>query len=239
MNEQLRLLIELQEIDKITDQLKKERENLLCQIEEIKNSILEEKKKIESSKKNLSQLQIEKKNKEIDLDTKEEGIRKHLVELNAVKTNEAYRALVSEIEKDKLDKNQIEETILELMQKIEDLGLEIKQREQTIKERETESQKEIKTLEEKLAKLLEELNEKGERKKNYLEKMSPSLLMRYEKIRENKDGLAVVPIEEQYCSGCRMLLPPYLINEVRKDQSIVSCEACSRILYLPVLLAKQ
>lgn len=238
MNEQLRLLIEIQEIDKVIGSLNKRKKSIPEQIEKIRNFIEEEKKKVEQSKKELSQLQIERKNKEIDLDVKEQTIRKHLTELNLVKTNEAYRALLAEIEKSKIEKSQVEDDILEFMEKIENLTLGIKGMEKETREKEEKSTEEIRTLEEELANVSEELTKEEDKRKGYLEKISPSLFNRYERIREIKEGLAVVPIEEGYCGGCRMLLPPHLINEVYKNQTIITCEICSRILYLPILLTK-
>lgn len=233
MNEQLKFLIDLQEIDKIIDQLKNKEKNLPIQIEKIKSLLEQEKNKIDEMKKTLTQLQVERKNQEIELDTKEQAIRKHLNELNLVKTNEAYRALLSEIEKTKEEKNRIEDKILELMQRIEDLNLENKQTAQIFGNKQEKSEKEIKLLEEEIAKISQEITEKEKERKNIAEKISSSLFTRYTKIRENKEGLAVVPIEDNHCGGCRMLLPPHLINEVYKDQGIITCEVCSRILYLP------
>jgi len=238
MNEQLNFLVELQEIDKIIDQLKNEREAIPIQIEKIKNLLEEEKNKIEELKKNLTQLQVERKNQEIELETREQNIRKHFTELNLVKTNEAYRALLNEIEKSKGEKNQIEEKILELMQKIEDLSLEIKETTKMFSTKQEKSEKEMKILEEKIAKISQEITEKERERENIAKKISSSLFQRYTKIRESKKGLAVVPIEDNHCGGCRMLLPPHLINEVYKNQTIVTCEVCSRILYLPHTLEK-
>lgn len=233
MNEQLKFLIELQEIDKIIDQLKNRQRSIPQQIEKIKILIEEEKNKIDELKKSLTQVQLERKNQEIELDTEEQTMRKHLNELNLVKTNEAYRILINEIEKTKIEKNQIEEKILELMQKIEDSNLEVRQDTEIFNDKQEKNEKEIKQLEEEMAKISQETAEKEREREHIAEKISSSLSARYIKIRESKEGLAVVPIEDNHCGGCRMLLPPYLINEVYKDQSIVICEVCSRILYSP------
>lgn len=239
MNEQLHFLVELQDIDQSIGELQRQKKKIPLEIEKIKNFLDGEKKKIEETKKNLKHSQVEKKNQEIELDTREQAICKHLAELNMVKTNEAYRALLSEIEKDKLEKIRIEDRILELMQEIENSDLEIKQISEKLKAEEQKNEKEIELLREELVKIDKELNEEEEKRKNYLGKISSSLLARYEKIRESKEGLAVVPIETNHCSGCRMLLPPNLVNEIFKDQGIVTCEVCSRILYLPRTFARE
>ncbi len=233
MNEQLKSLIELQEIDEIIDRLKNKEKGIPQQIEKIKILIEEEKNKIDELKKNLTQLQLERKNQEIELDTKEQTMRKHLNELNLVKTNEAYRILINEIEKTKGEKNQIEEKTLELMQRIEDSNLEVKQYAGIFNDKQEKNEKEIKILEEEMVKIYQEITEKEREREHIAEKISSSLSARYAKIRESKKGIAVVPIEDNHCGGCRMLLPSHLINEVYKDQAIITCEVCSRILYSP------
>lgn len=238
MNEQLKFLIELQEIDKVIDYLKREQERLPSEIEKIKSSIEEEKGRIDELKKTLTQLQVERKNQEIELDIKEQAIRKHLTELNLVKTNEAYRALLSEIEKSKEEKNLIEDKILGMMQKTEDLSLEIKRNTENFEKKREENEKEIKISEEEINKLTQGIEEKEKVRENIVSLLSPPLYARYTKVRENKGGLAVVPVENNYCGGCRMLLPPHLVNEVHKDQTIINCEVCSRILYRPALVNK-
>ena len=58
-------------------------------------AILEaEKAALEEAKKDLTQLQVLKKQKEIDLETKENDIRKHTGELNNLKSNHAYKAML-------------------------------------------------------------------------------------------------------------------------------------------------
>ena len=53
-----------------------------------------------------------------------------------------------------------------------------------------------------------------------------------EKILQNKQGLAVVPVQVSSCGGCFMNVPAQVINEMKKHENLVFCEMCARILYL-------
>ena len=53
----------------------------------------------------MSLLERLQKEKEMEVTTLEAAIGKHSGELNAVKSNDAYKALLSEIEKEKQKKN--------------------------------------------------------------------------------------------------------------------------------------
>jgi hypothetical protein len=48
--------------------------------------------------------QLNRKNSELEIDAKDQAVRKHSGELNSVKSNDAYKALVLEIEAAKKEK---------------------------------------------------------------------------------------------------------------------------------------
>jgi len=60
---------------------------------------------------------------------------------------------------------------------------------------------------------------------------------RYERIRKNKGGLALVPVEMQksgnaICGGCKMTVRAQAIIDVKKGLEIITCENCARIWYI-------
>ena len=63
--------------------------------------------------------------------------------------------------------------------------------------------------------------------------IAPPLLMRYEAIRKNKGGLAVVPVEDSNsCGGCKMGLSFSTVKRLQAGGDIESCDNCGRILVL-------
>ena len=63
-----------------------------------------------------------------------------------------------------------------------------------------------------------------------VEKIGKPLLGKYERLR-NRYRRAIVPVKEDTCLGCFMKLPTYLITHMQRDQQVISCESCGRILY--------
>lgn len=49
----------------------------------------------------------------------------------------------------------------------------------------------------------------------------------------SRDGIAVAEVVNGSCSACFMALRPQMQVEVRKGQQIITCESCTRILYVP------
>ena len=57
------------------------------------------------------------------------------------------------------------------------------------------------------------------------------LLKVIKKLRKSfRNGLAVVSIERDSCSGCHNKIPPQLQSEIRQRKKIIICEHCGRIL---------
>ena len=52
----------------------------------------------------------------------------------------------------------------------------------------------------------------------------------YDRIRKAKDGKAVVPVSRNSCGGCFNRVPPQKVLELRKNDSMLTCERCGRIL---------
>jgi predicted nucleic acid-binding Zn-ribbon protein len=57
------------------------------------------------------------------------------------------------------------------------------------------------------------------------------LLFAYDRLRKNaKNGLAVVTIRRDSCSGCFNQIPPQRQSDIRQRKKIIVCEHCGRIL---------
>ncbi len=61
--------------------------------------------------------------------------------------------------------------------------------------------------------------------------IEPRLLVAYNRLRDNaKNGLAVVTIQRDSCSGCFNQIPPQRQLDIRQRKRIIVCEHCGRIL---------
>lgn len=151
--------------------------------------------------------------------------------MNAIKTNDAYKALLSEIDKCKQVVQVLEDEILEIMDKVDKENLRLKQTDENFKHNEAEVKSKTEALKKELEQLKKDISVKEAERAEFAKKVSESLLVRYEYIRESKQGLAIVPVEGENCGGCSITLRPQTINEVCKAQELVVCDSCSRILY--------
>lgn len=239
MNDSIKQLLGLQERDLELDRLQASLAAIPGEIALLKKQIADAKAALENSKKELTQLQLARKEQEVDLESKETAIRKHSTELNAVKTNEAYRALLGEIEKAKQEKSLLEDAVLQLMDKIDQANRLWKQNEAGAKAAEGEKLRLISEWEAKQKNLKQDIAQKQTDRDQLAGGLNKNLVASYERIRKNKRGAAVVALKNEQCSGCHMKVSQHLINEVRRGQSLIPCESCSRIVYLEEVPAPQ
>jgi len=232
MNELIKQVLTLQTQDVELDHLQAEAAAIPAKIAAIKKDIQDRKGALEGAKKDLMHFQSAKKARELDLEAQEASIRKHSGDLNNVKTNEAYRALVGEIDKAKAERSKFEDAILQLMDQIDQANKIWKEKEAVSKSDENGLLKQISELEEKQKSLEQQAADKKTQRDQLFAVLAKPLAETYQRIRGNRKGAAAVPIRSEQCTGCHMKVAQSLINEVRRGQKILTCESCSRILYL-------
>ncbi|OGS34094.1 MAG: hypothetical protein A2474_03030 [Elusimicrobia bacterium RIFOXYC2_FULL_34_12] len=231
MNEKLATLIELQNIDIKKDEIINKISNIHNEIKLFEESMKKKQEEIESAKGEISKDTIFKKDKDLEIASVEEKIRKHNMELNGVKTNDAYRALLNEIENGKQIKLRIEDELLIVMEKDEKLLKSIKDLQNQYIEIEKEFANKKNVFEIELKKHEEDIAKLEEERKLKIDVLPKNISEKYENVRNNKHGIAVVPIDNNTCGGCHRNLPIHVIDEVQKGKELVICNNCLRILY--------
>ena len=61
--------------------------------------------------------------------------------------------------------------------------------------------------------------------------MDEELRRRYEMILQRRGGVAVVAVRDGTCQGCRMRVPPQLYNQIQRNDQIILCPSCQRMLH--------
>ncbi len=232
MNEQIKKLIELQQIDSGIYELSGEKERKPLEFEAEKQKLEQKKTKLKELRDELKSVEVERKNLEIDLESKQINVAKYESQLFQIKTNKEYNALQKEIDGLKADNSLIEDKILELLERIDTINNDIAREKETLKTEEDAFLEFRKRYEAQLEQLKEELSEFNKKREDAVLLIEPKTLAVYERILKNKDGLALVKVEDGACQGCFMSLPPQTINDLRMGERLVACENCTRLLYL-------
>lgn len=229
--EDLGKLLLVQSQDREVDGLKKRLAQIPEDIAAIRADTEAGKTAMEAAKKKSQELQLKRKEKELEMAQKEAAIKKHQGDLNAVKTNAAFKALLHEIEEAKKAVSESETVVLVLMDE-SDIAMKAEKAAQAdFKSFEAKQGELIKGLEARQAELQTSLVGAEERRKGLLESVPLELAETYEKTRQRRQGVGLSRIEGNLCTECRMIVPPQAVVNVKKGHSIEFCDSCQRILH--------
>ena len=152
-------------------------------------------------------------------------------QLSLVTSNKQYDALTQEIEYLKKEMDEVELEDLELDEEKETLQNDLQEKENNLEV----LSEDLKTRRLRLEDLIAESADKKSELEKEREKKSinidPSVLGRYVRIRDARDGLAVVTINRNSCSACGFVVPPQTVSVIRKKTLLYNCDICSRFLY--------
>ena len=235
--EALRALVALQEKDKVLDAIQKEIDSVPPRIASLKADLDGEKRHMEAARAKILELEKRKKTKELDAAAKDEAARKHTTQLNELKSNEAYKAMQAEIDKEKSSAGDIETEILIIMEEIDKARVEEKAATVEFKKTEEFSKKDLEKLEAEMS------HAKGCFETAKVERDATAAAVAavdmkvYNHIRSRGKPDAVVPVIDGHCGSCQMNLSPSMSLEVAKLKTLVICESCQRILYKPEQVA--
>ncbi|MFA5094615.1 MAG: C4-type zinc ribbon domain-containing protein [Candidatus Omnitrophota bacterium] len=230
--EQIRRLIDLQAVDSDIFRLKKERESKPKLIEDLEVRRDEEQAAVKAIEEKTKANQVKRKQRELDLQAKEENIKKLQTQLYQLKTNKEYQSMQQEIEGQKADKSRIEDDILVLMEESEFLSKEMEKEKSLFTEADKHLGDDRKKIESEVTSLDNEIAALSTRRGELAALVDHKVLGHYDKVLSGRDGLAIVPVKNKACQGCFMNLPPQVINEIKMGDKIITCESCARILYI-------
>ena len=188
---------------------------------------------MDAAKAKTIDLEKKKKSKELDVAQKEEAARKHTGQLNELKSNEAYKAMQIEIEKEKAAAGDIETEVLVIMEEIDKSKAEEKVLAVELKKIEDFSKTDLAKLEAELSHAKGRFEGAKAERDAAAEPVPADLMKVFNHLRSRGKPDAVVPVTDGHCGSCQMTLSPALIAEVAKLKSLAVCESCQRILYKP------
>jgi predicted nucleic acid-binding Zn-ribbon protein len=229
----MRSLVALQDKDKVLDSIQKEIDAVPPRIAAVQADLAAEKKRMDAAKAKTLELEKKKKSKELDVAAKEEAARKHTGQLNELKSNDAYKAMQAEIEKEKAAAGDIETEVLQIMEDIDKSKAEEKTLAVELKKIEDFSKNDLAKLEAEMSHAKGRHDAAKAERDAAAEPVPADLMKVFNHIRSRGKPDAVVPVVDGHCGSCQMTLSPAMIAEVAKLKNLAVCESCQRILYKP------
>lgn len=230
MQHDLEMLLKLQNIDYDLEELDRSREYLPDMINNLKKEIQEVSATLKESEEALTQRSLERKKLELDIEEINSELAKLQKQMRDIKTNREYDALVTEIANRKTRISESEEELLKILSETDELQDKIKEYKEKLSQVDKNNRVQLESLSKEMDSIGTKIKQKQDERKNIAVRINKSMLATYERVKKVKGGAAVVPVKKRACSGCYKSLPPQKIQEIKKGESLITCDSCGRIL---------
>ena len=149
----------------------------------------------------------------------------------AVKTNQEYHAIQHEMAHAQGEIKKHEDAILERMLEADEVNAAIKTAEADLAAQQKAIEAERVKMKAEDAERQKALEKLVADRAALVAQIDKQVLATYERVAANRHGIAVADAHDGICSECHVRLRPQVANTVRRNDSIVQCDSCQRILY--------
>ncbi len=150
----------------------------------------------------------------------------------AVKTNHEYHAMQSQIAAQTTEVGRIEEQMLINMVDADELAARVKAADAALKAEETVDRQGAEGDRKRCRR--DGARRRDERRgapRRCCRDMPRATFETFQRVFKARQGLAVAQAVDGHCSICHVRLRPQVYNMIRRNDSIIQCDSCQRILY--------
>ena len=227
----LAALIALQSIDSAAEASLRRRSELPAAESAIEAAIAAASQLVEAAGTKLQENQAARRALEKDVAAVDSRLARFEDHKAAVKTNQEYTALLHEITTAKSEKSAIEDRILVLMEDADGITAERRAAEAALAAARRDGDATRARLTAERGTLDTELLRLADQRAAQRAKTDPRALAIYDQLLKGRRGIAVARMEGEICAACHVRLRPHIAQMVRRNDEIVQCESCQRILY--------
>jgi predicted nucleic acid-binding Zn-ribbon protein len=230
MNTDLAGLIRLQRADSELRRVEADLAQIPRRKMELEAALAAERGRLDAVRGSLDGSQKARRRDEGDLQDLESRRSKYKGQLMEVKTNKEYTAMLHEIEGVEREIRAREDQVLAEMERAETLAAELKREEAVFKAAEQDHRARERSLLEEDARLREQAARLGAERDAEAGRLPSNLLELFQRVARLR-GVAVAEAREGMCQVCHLKLRPQMFVDIKRNEEVVQCPACNRILY--------
>jgi predicted nucleic acid-binding Zn-ribbon protein len=229
--EKLKALEELQRIDLQIRDLSAQAENHPARLKQIEADRTAARQALDSLRGKLADNERARRQNEQLLSMEKEKVKKWESRLNELKTPREYAALARELDIAKKTNITAEEDVKRLAGEYDELRKQVAEAEQGLGSKEAVVSKESEEIQKVLAGIGRKVAVLEKEREAAVTGCDRALLSRYERLRKQRGGVAVVGVVNGTCKGCNMNIPPQMANQLRTGAEVQTCPSCNRFIY--------
>lgn len=231
MHADLQHLIGLQELDLVAERTRRRIADLPAARAALEERIALRSAAVDDVKQRIAANQAARREIEKELAAVQTRLSKFKNQLMEVKTNKEYQAMQKEMSVAEQEISEQETRLLERMVDGDGLAAELKAAEAAFKADEAEVAREVAALDAERVQAERELQHTTEERGAVAARVSREALAVFDRVAHGRKGLALAEARGGLCTVCHVRLRPQVFNEVRRNDSLIQCESCGRILY--------
>ena len=227
------LLVQLQKADREIAAFRAELDAAPKRIREVDGKLAGARTALAAAKEAHTHTLAARKKAELDVAEWREKAKKFRAQSSAVKTNEAYKALLHEISNAEAETAKSEDAQLDEMMAAEEAEKKVKAAEAALKEAEQAVKGERQEIENRARETNRKMLAGISAREKLTVQIPEEVRELYARQAKRHHGVALAEARDEQCRGCGMRLLPHTYQEVHRPESrdLHTCENCGRILY--------
>jgi predicted nucleic acid-binding Zn-ribbon protein len=158
-------------------------------------------------------------------------LSKYREQAMAVKTNVEYHAIQKEIAHAQGEIKAHEDRMLERMLEADDLTAALKTAESDLAAEQKTVEADRKAMQAEHGVMQASIERITGERTAIVGALNKQVLLTFEQVSKKRNGIAVAEAKNGICTICHVRLRPQVFNTVRRNEEIVQCDSCNRILY--------
>jgi len=231
VNADLERLIELQRLDTTAQEAERRIADAPSREKALDARLELVRQRLADAKTRLSDNQTARRIVEKDVAVVQGRLSKFRDQLMEVKTNREYQAMQKEIEVAQTDVKAMEEKLLERMLEADEIAAIVKRAEAELAGDQKVIDAERNALNKEIGELQSSLERVRAQRAELTRAIPPPLLTTFELVARRRNAVGVAEARDGICTICHVRLRPQVFNNIRKNDSIIQCDSCQRILY--------
>jgi len=238
MNADLERLIALQRLDTAAQDAERRLADAPEREKALDARLEAARQRVTSAKERLAANQNGRRTIERDVAVHQGRLSKFREQAMSVKTNQEYHAIQHEMAFAQAEIKTREDQILELMVQADELTADVKQADAALASEQKAVEAERKNIAVESTELQASLRRIANERQTTIESIAPQVVAVFDQVARRRGGVAVAEARDGVCTICHVRMRPQVFNTVRRNDEIVQCEHCQRILfYVPVATA--
>ena len=231
MSPELARLITLQDIESRAAESQRRIAEAPAQIAALDAKLTSARESVAAAKQAVADNQAMRRTLDRDLIAAQQRLSKYKEQLMAVKTNEEYHAMQHQISAAEAEVGRIEELVIINMVDADDRAAALKAAEAALKTEEAVVVRQRSAIEAEVAEKRRVLDQTVGDRDALVPQIDRGVRDLFERVLKARQGIAVAPAMDGHCSICHVRLRPQVYHTIVRNEGIVQCDSCQRILY--------